>query len=659
MWKMFWICVLFAANANVWAQGDVEPNDSLETASAIPLNETIQGSISAFKAEDVLDNNDYFRVVIPASGNLTIHQTNTPEGLPFQYIFYGQNNLDWPIHSTQTHLPASSARTLSLEPGTYFLRINGRLDETPRTYSLLLAYEPAPDSLVDMEGNDTHDTASAITLNATHTGHISHVRDNNEPDNHDWYAFAIEADGVVEVRVRHQPAGHGFQYQIYGAQELGSAMVTTQTALPEQTSRLVWLREGNYLIRIRGRGEQIGRTYQLHLAYSFTPSSGADQEPNGNAASASELLLNTTHVSHLSHVRPDHSIDNEDWYAFQIPADGQVEINISQTPAGHSFQYQIYGASMLDWPILSTETVLPGRTTKTLWLSEGQYFVRFMGRGEHIGRVYRFAMVYTEALVSGVENELNDDAANASALTLNQAHIGSISHVRDDNTPDNEDWYALSVPRNGKVEIAMTQQPAGQSFQYFLYGANEMDSAILQTQTVLPEESSNEVWLHSGDYFLRIYGRGEAIGRVYSFRLNYTPAPVSALDHEANDVPEFASAVSLNVLHGADISHVQDNNQPDDADWFSFTLPVDDTLTIHTEVEPPNSSFQYVIWTGDAVEALFSSVTVLPASYTREIDLPAGDYLIQFRGRGERVGRVYRFELETAQYTVVPHWFLH
>ncbi|MBI1388518.1 MAG: hypothetical protein GC154_08730 [bacterium] len=371
------------------SQPDAEPNDDLASANTVEVNTEIIGTISQVAADNTVDDLDWYVFTLPADGRVRIQLAYAPAGSSFQYSLFGSDDLNHNIMRTETNLPDSSARELWLAAGVYYFQINGRGVRGARTYNLFFEHTPAPPVDLDVEPNDVIETASAITLNATHTGHISHVRTDNTPDDVDWYAFTVPSDGQLRVHVSQDPGGFAFQYNLFGEDELSYAILGTETNLPASTVRETWLAPGGYFLQVNGRGQRTGRTYDLMLEHLPAPDSEVDREPNDDAASASSITLNATHTIHVSHIRPDNTPDDSDWCLFTVP-DGDVTIRMSYEPAGYALQYQVSPAADPANAVFGTETNLPMFSVRETHLNAGTYLFHVMGRGARVGRTCQF-----------------------------------------------------------------------------------------------------------------------------------------------------------------------------------------------------------------------------------------------------------------------------
>ncbi len=375
-------------------------------------------------------------------------------------------------------------------------------------------------SQTESEPNDTFENANLIMVNTEITGSISQTRSDDSVDNLDWYRFTLPKDGRVRIRTSRVSGTRDFQFWLIGADENRRTILSTETNLPNPSVREVWLTAGEYFLNFNGRGSRVGRTYEFMLEHTAAPDVDVDEEFNDTFDTASALPLNATHTGHISFVRPDNSADNLDWYRFTLPKDGRVRIRTSRVSGTRDFQFWLIGADENRRTILSTETNLPNPSVREVWLTAGEYFLNFNGRGSRVGRTYEFMLEHTAAPDVDVDEEFNDTFDTASALPLNATHTGHISFVRPDNSADNLDWYQFTLANDDEVTIRFTHEPDDFGIQYFILPLNEPNNIFFGTETNLPPVTERRTQLSAGSYYFQVFGRGNRTGRTYRFSIN-------------------------------------------------------------------------------------------------------------------------------------------
>ena len=374
------IPILFFCLLPVVSVADTEPNNSFETASPLVIGILTTGSVNG-----ISDPVDWYKVIVPEDGELTITVTHDPS--PFQFILYGRDE-DFDIIGTETNAPSGRQLIRSVQRGTYHIQVNSRYNASPVGYSIRVTLDAAPPVTSDADTNDTPAQAGPISLNVEETGHISHTRDDGSIDDLDYYWIDLGADAEVSITFTHDPPDFSFLFRLLGYD--GTTQIFgTETNFRSGDTRTRSLAAGRYCLLVEGRGVTHGRTYRFTVETDTRPAVTADKEPNDSVEGASTLFLNTSHIGHISHTRDDGVVDNLDYYRFELSAETEVSFTFSHDPSGHPFQFRILAADG-QTHIFGTETNFPSGDTRTRTLTAGTYFLEVNGRGSVQGRTYSF-----------------------------------------------------------------------------------------------------------------------------------------------------------------------------------------------------------------------------------------------------------------------------
>ena len=310
------------------AQSDSEPNNTIGAASPLPLDTFSNGAVGT-----VDDPFDWYQIVVPSDGELTITVTHNPSD--FQFGLFGLTEDDI-ILLTETNAASGRQLVRTLEAGTFFIQVNSRGNPNSIGYTIsadLLVARPVSD---DIERNDTLEASVPITLNATQVGHISHTLNTVVLDNVDYYSFSLGADSDVTFTLSHDPVGFGIQYFLYGEDGV-TDILGTETNYPSGDSRFRTLAAGDYFWAVNGRGETVGRTYDARIQADPHPPVTADVEPNDGTATASALTVNVTETGHISFTLPSVTLDNADYHLLSVPGPGDVTLTVQYDPPEELF----------------------------------------------------------------------------------------------------------------------------------------------------------------------------------------------------------------------------------------------------------------------------------------------------------------------------------
>ncbi len=192
---------------------EAEPNDSFEQATFIPLQSSVDATLS-----DNSDN-DYFEVMSPsgnaAGGYFEIGITNIPNGR-FTFDVLLKSSMT-SLYSTFTSKSGDAAWAyFAAAPATaYVFRITPLGDTLPYDYRVHVSYSDVPDSY---EPNDTRTAARAIELGVPVQGYLfaGFKTDKlNTTDYEDWYEVTLEA-GLVRATLTSVPPATSTALSLHG-----------------------------------------------------------------------------------------------------------------------------------------------------------------------------------------------------------------------------------------------------------------------------------------------------------------------------------------------------------------------------------------------------------------------------------------------------------
>ena len=175
------------------AKADNEPGNNTPgtTTDVLALGGASQnGSVTL-----TTDNDDYFKIITTAEGDITINITAGNGNLVYYYLY--DNDGTTQLGGTYFYGGTSGFTANGLSAGTYFVRVNLSSAGT-NTYTLSGTLTPRTYAN-DVEPNDVFTNASTIALNGTKTGHITHRYNGGTYDADDWYKVITNADGNLDV----------------------------------------------------------------------------------------------------------------------------------------------------------------------------------------------------------------------------------------------------------------------------------------------------------------------------------------------------------------------------------------------------------------------------------------------------------------------------
>ena len=169
---------------------DPEPNDTIAQAVPVDPNATRTGHIGYY-AGGVADRYDYYKVNVPADGELSLSVTQDRDGDILDTILYDTDGVT-ELARGYTHNTTEVTTVPNLKPGTYYLRIESYVGGFCG-YTLQSRFTPQP-LATDAEPNDTLQTAQTVRQDRPVTGHLGYYSA-GVTDRDDWFRYVLPADG--------------------------------------------------------------------------------------------------------------------------------------------------------------------------------------------------------------------------------------------------------------------------------------------------------------------------------------------------------------------------------------------------------------------------------------------------------------------------------
>ena len=200
--------------------GDMEPNDTVEQAVPLLLNEVRTGMLGYFDGSRT-DGEDWYAVTLPASGALVIG-VQAQATLSIQARLYGPNGSSI-IHSDTGGTASERTVTRSdLRPDTYFLRITRSTGYGG--YQVVPTFSAVVDA-VDVVPALTVTEARPLTIGAVQAGLLGFVT-GSQTEGESWYRLDPVGTGPLQISLVAQ-APLAAQLRLYN--EAGSSVVQSDT----------------------------------------------------------------------------------------------------------------------------------------------------------------------------------------------------------------------------------------------------------------------------------------------------------------------------------------------------------------------------------------------------------------------------------------------
>ncbi|NLD49488.1 MAG: hypothetical protein GX660_20220, partial [Clostridiaceae bacterium] len=176
-----------------------EPNDSVETATNISTDTSVNGTIN------ISTDEDFYVVNVSSTGRLTVVLDNIPWGCDYELIVYDANSQIVAGSWFSGTIP-EKASILVDEPGDYYIRVYSYSGSDPSSSYKLTTTISDPDRY---EINDRYFSAKEVYVSESALATIDNVRDE------DWYIINADEAGVYDFGLQNIPTDNDYDIYLY------------------------------------------------------------------------------------------------------------------------------------------------------------------------------------------------------------------------------------------------------------------------------------------------------------------------------------------------------------------------------------------------------------------------------------------------------------
>lgn len=315
----------------------------------------------------------------------------------------------------------------------------------------------------------------------------------------------------------------------------------------------------------------------------LTDITAVTQSASRNAAAAgNEIVLPTIDTFFPLEFTQDYtgmlsSVDERHIYTFSVTQRGFLQYTVTHAEMQNLMGWEItlyreYYLNGVDGEIgympmnlLKTTALNTTESSPTVGVIPGEYRLAVKVTSGISSEQYTLNAVFTAAL--NHEIECNDTKAAYTELYPGIPMIGSASCYSD---KQDDDWYLLRVPKDGKMSITFahaTQNNVSIAWRVVLYDETGTElyseNSGMNTGTV----ASGEIGLQKGVYYLAVLGR---VRSDVDYTLSVTTAADDHFEREHNDNMDSANALAL----GGTVSGcITSKASKLDRDFFRFEMP--------------------------------------------------------------------------------------
>ena len=505
--------------------------------------------------------NRWLKIIVPEEGRVDIFALTRGPWTMHDCVFYRYSSYYDYIFERGTFSCDANAAWFSASdvgPGVYYFYLTGSYPpDTPVDDEIAITYTftPCPQAN-DAEPNDDYQHAALLEC-GTSEGRLGYrTSEDDILDTDDWYKIVVPEEGQIELmavsygNMRFYPS----QSTVYGYKNndiYSRGNFTGFSSYGADTIRFkaTDVGAGTYYIKIHQYPSTGSGGYTLY--YNFTPCPLAnDTEPNNDYEHSNLLRSGTTVEGRLGYRTSDDITDTDDWYKIVVPEEGQIELmavsygNMRFYPS----QSTVYGYKNND---------IYSRGNFTGFSSYGADTIRFkatdVGAGTYYIKIHQYPSTgaggyklyykFTPC-ISGADPEPDDDYQHANRLLNGVTTEGRLGYRASDGTTDTEDWYRITVPKEGHVEFDINGFDDVKLRDCAIYTLN---GTTLTKVSNFTGNNSNKVTFEADDFAKNTYyikvGRYSGIGG-YSIRYD---GPISDIpgDVDGDGLVTIADATGL------------------------------------------------------------------------------------------------------------------
>ncbi len=585
--------------------GDIEPNNSLNSASqTLELGSNIQGSLG-FVNNGSSDNNDYFLIDIPVNGNVNI-QIDAPEEMQTRLYLTRANGNSLVSTSSPGEFGSHSIEYDCIGAAVYVIRV--QLNNTSVCGGYTLSYTlDSPTEANDQEPNNSvSQTPETITVDAGVTGQIAYTTDGSADPN-DYFLVELQQNGTVHLSIE---TSDELTTRLYLIRTTGSSINSDPVSGVEGTHTLSTscIGAGTYVARVQSINGCGGYTLSVSVDEPELPE---DIEPNDSLGAVQETIeeLEVT-TGHLGHTF-EGSTDSQDYFHINIDRNGSVVINANVDDA-LTLRLNVLrtnGSVLFSSPAIGFSG---SESFELPCYGEGTYVVRL----DHVSGCGAYDLTYEV-----IDPEFADDIEPNNTIGTAQGVVdenevvsGHLGHVNGSGSTDGIDYFEIETPVNGTLVIHFNLESSltGRCFQYKPNGG-----AIFSSEASgFSGESSFSVECQSADTYYIALSRVSGCGS-YTFYYEVLP-PAQANDVEPNGTIALSNETLVEgEIKEGQLGHIS-NLTTDNDDYFivekdrngdiTFSVETTNDLVVRLLVHRPNG----VVLASSPIEGATSVTLDLP-----------------------------------------------
>jgi len=543
-----------------------------QSATTINSGETKEGSLYSY--ENSKREDEWYKIVVPEEG--TVEFTLTPGGnLDINWIrIYRIENGELKERNYSGVGSKEKVVTITdVGTGTYYLQVHRWTGGT--SYTLKYVFTPCPIKN-DPEPNNEWSKGSLLENGKTIDCRLGYTDDTGLTDNDDWFKFEVPEEGKIDLTF--DPT-QGINLDINWIRiyrvENGELKERNYSGIgsSKKTVTITDLGIGTFYMQVHRWTGHGG--YTLKYEYTRVDFAG-DEEPNDEWSEDCALLKSGETIEcKLGYTDANGVTDDDDWFKIMVPQEGKVEftLNPSQENALDINWIRLYWIK--DGELRERNYSGIGKEEKTVSITDigiGTFYLQVHRWTGHGG--YKLKYQFTPCPI-GNDAEPNDEWSKGSLLISGETIECRLGYKDDTDYTDNDDWYRIEVPEEGKGEFTLnpSQENALDINWIRLFRIENGELKERNYSGIGKEKKTVSITdLGIGTFYLQVHrwtGHGG-----YTLKYEFTPCPI-ANDAEPNKEYADASLLESGKTIGCRFGYTDDTGYTDDDDWFKIEVAKD------------------------------------------------------------------------------------
>ncbi|MGC5327449.1 pre-peptidase C-terminal domain-containing protein [Brevibacillus sp. SYSU BS000544] len=308
---------------------------------------------------------DYFTFDVSDRSNVIVTLTNIPTGQDYTLEILDSNLATVEQKTTSGNANENFQRIL--EAGKYYAKVTSASGASSTAFYNLRKYVLPPESTEVANGS----LAKAIPLYLGHkvNGAIENVGEQN------YYKLQIGKSGNLVINISTENSGMssfavmpGSLYQMALLDGNGSVLATSTSNSVDNSVIMSSVTPGLYYVLVEGTDVMNPLTKYRLIANGTTSTSGPDAYESNDQPTSATLFSDTELYANI------HDSSDVDYYTFTLTEKSNVNLILSDIPAGADYNIQVLDANLN----VIESTSMTGNTNETFTkkLSPGTYYVK-------------------------------------------------------------------------------------------------------------------------------------------------------------------------------------------------------------------------------------------------------------------------------------------